>query len=539
MPKKISIIILGNNHLDFKLFPIMREWFTKLNRKAIPTAFLEEQIGAIDLNHVIAVKKKSSLIKELVKTVSFNYLSEFYNHDDLTDPYLNEKDKKAIITKIEPHMASINQLLQSSGLPPFSSTAFVDKLLKQNLSFESLKFYKFLQQSNIFYSNIEPTLEKYHDKYEEFAKFEDITKIENSRIQIMLANTLKACELFQNGGVIFVFVGAAHAHRLAAHILFSIQNNPQLSALIEIHTFELYTHLAVEELCDLLRSEMILGTDAPEILSCYKKLPLKKIKLTEKQNSFSELDILIQTLINNWTFKHDSIASSSMFSKKPTSHELLLIEIGEYCKENPKATSQDFLEIVSSKNYSRALRCVCSWGNAKLVQTLLKYADVLPFDFSATCSKGNTPRMLFQNSNADKDLKIEISNLLIEHELNQAIESIPDFKLSPHEQLVEELNNYIQKNPSKVSKNFLKIVDEDKNYSRGLRSACSWGDAELVQILLKYADVLSFDLSEKCSKGYTPRMWFDNSKANMALKTKISDLLIDRELEQAINFLDL
>lgn len=69
----------------------------------------------------------------------------------------------------------------------------------------------------------------------------------------------------------------------------------------------------------------------------------------------------------------------------------------------------------------------------------------------------------------------------------------------PHDQLLQELKEYARNNASKVKDNLFKSVQEAKNYSLALRIVCSWGNVELVKMLIKFSPLLPIDFHQPAS----------------------------------------
>jgi hypothetical protein len=100
--------------------------------------------------------------------------------------------------------------------------------------------------------------------------------------------------------------------------------------------------------------------------------------------------------------------------------------------------------------------------------------------------------------------------------------------LPPHDQLVNDIKDYLKQTSLKVNDTFMTAIEEKRNYSLALRNACAWGNYDLVKILIRYSNTLPFELNETSSNGNTPLMWFEASKASNEEKMEIKAMLQSR-----------
>ena len=127
------------------------------------------------------------------------------------------------------------------------------------------------------------------------------------------------------------------------------------------------------------------------------------------------------------------------------------------------------------------------------------------------------------------ELETLVDELIQAFEVKRGLSSSSIFSpLSSHDQLVMDLKAYLKQNPRKVSSAFMRHIESERNYSLALRNACSWGNGELVKLIMSYSDRLPIDFNQASSNGKTPLMWWDTSTAASAEKEEITDLLKEK-----------
>ncbi len=100
---------------------------------------------------------------------------------------------------------------------------------------------------------------------------------------------------------------------------------------------------------------------------------------------------------------------------------------------------------------------------------------------------------------------------------------------SPHDQLIIDIKKYLKQNPGATSDAFMTNIERDRNYSLALRNACSWGNRELVKLLIHYSDKgLEIDFNQTSTNGNTPLVWFETSTASSLVKAEITALLREK-----------
>ncbi len=138
--------------------------------------------------------------------------------------------------------------------------------------------------------------------------------------------------------------------------------------------------------------------------------------------------------------------------------------------------------------------------------------------------------------NADKELKrkygkgrlLSARHLEASETLRAPSQSIFSQR-SHHDQLIFDLNKYLKQHPGEASDAFMTPIEKDRNYSLALRNACSWGNSELVKLLIQYSDKgLTIDFNQTSSNGKTPLVWFETSTASVLVKAEITALLNEK-----------
>ena len=101
--------------------------------------------------------------------------------------------------------------------------------------------------------------------------------------------------------------------------------------------------------------------------------------------------------------------------------------------------------------------------------------------------------------------------------------------LPSHDQLLADIQHYLQENPHVVTdKTFITAIQEQR-YDVALRKACAVGNTILVRIFIKYCDSLDINVTATSQNGNTPSMWFKASTASDSDKKEILTILEELE----------
>lgn len=411
---KISIIVLGNNHADFTPYSVLIRLFEELSKRKIPCAFKEE--GPSDETLADATVSTESGLKQtqLVKQ-RFPEVIKLYTKDKKsTRMYLTKSTWKPIEEGVNAKfMPLLPKKMQNKG----TLTSVVLDVFRENAYLEELKLFKRLRELQIPYAGIEADTKTYNQyMIASNGSEEAYYKNELMRIGYMVKNIMSGIsQRFPEGGIVFVFTGRNHSHRVAANLLNYVQSEKLDLTNFDFHAFNLcssYVKEWDEDNDDAL--ELTASLDSPEIKEIYKSLPCPTIECQEGGNlfNFQELEALVDELIQAF----EVVRAPSPLSFFPLSpHDQLVIDIKGYLKQNPGAVSDTFMtHIETNRNYSLALRNACSWGKGALVKLIARYSDTLPIDFNQASSNGNTPLVWFETSTANAAEKNEISALLKE-----------------------------------------------------------------------------------------------------------------------------
>lgn len=415
--KKLTIIVLGNNHTDISPYSVLARIYQQLHKNRIPTAFLEEV--PVDDNSIEKAKASTNNAirqSEIFKMLAPELMKLYYFHEKSDYPYLHlsayETIKLIAQSKFIP-------LLGPQGSDPSLPHHIAFDLFRENAYREQMKMFDILQELGIYYAGVESKLEVFTKQMSDVAIKGGTAHLDNetSRIDTMCTNILNTCLKFQKGGVLFVFTGSSHAHRLAANILLNSKNHPELTEQLDIHTFRLTSDFVQSDQENTDYSmNLTAPIDSDEIKEIYKILPNPLINclIKDKQFYFPELESFIEKLINDQAPNLGPLPSTlSMFSELSI-HDKFVTKLKEYGKQNPDSISNELMQIVEvKKDYSFALRYICGRGNYNLIMFFLSFTEI-PFDFNKTSSNGNTPLKWFELSKADEEQKKQIRTIFIE-----------------------------------------------------------------------------------------------------------------------------
>ncbi|MDP1615254.1 MAG: hypothetical protein Q8L68_05595, partial [Methylococcales bacterium] len=127
------------------------------------------------------------------------------------------------------------------------------------------------------------------------------------------------------------------------------------------------------------------------------------------------------------------------------------------------------------------------------------------------------------------DLEVFVQGLITSFQPLQAPQNSVFQALSPHDQLLAEIQRYLIENPAAVTdKTFITAI-QDQHYDVALRKACASGNTALVRIFINYCESLAINVTATSSNGKTPSMWFDGSTASASDKNEILVILSNLE----------
>ncbi|MDI1352271.1 MAG: hypothetical protein PSV35_05805 [bacterium] len=417
MGRKISIIVLGNNHADFVPYRGLTKIYEQLAQQSIPSAFLEEGPSDQTIADTLASTHRAILQDQTFKRLVPAIINLYTRNEGLPYTYLTRAAHKPLEKIFD---QKIIPLLGKAGKKPGFVEQVLLEMYRENAYVEQVDLYKKLIQLKVLFAGIDAPSTKYDEQI--LASSSSAISYRNNeltRIETMVSNIFITLEKFPKGGVIIVWTGNNHVHRLAANIQHqsSKSSNGSKEIEIQVHAFKLISAFVEDwqEERDLAQ-ELTASLDSKEILEIYQSLPCPIIKL---QNYDSLNTSKFNTHMLNVMSEHREPCelSSNRHSifKSAHPHDQLLKEIKEYAENNASKVKDNLFKSVEEvKNYSLALRIVCSWGNVELVKMLVKFSPKLPIDFHQSSSNGKTPIAWFESSTAtDEDKKI-IKTLLDE-----------------------------------------------------------------------------------------------------------------------------
>ncbi len=411
---KLSFIVLGNNHADFTPYSVLIRLFEKLSKRKIPCAFKAEGPSDETLADATASTQRGIKQTQLVKQLCPE-IQKLYSRDPNSTRMLLTKSawkptEAAVANKFMP-------LLPNEMQNPGTLRTVVLDVFRENAYLEELKLFQKLGQLQIHFTGIEADTKTYNQYMIASNGSEDAYyRNELMRIGHMVKNTMSdSLERFPEGGIVFIFTGGNHAHRLAANLFAHAKSEKPDLTNFGFHAFNLRSAFVKEwDEDNAAALDFTAPLDSPAIKEIYQLLPCPKIECKDVDNAFNfqELDMLVNELIQ--AFEVVKAPIPPIFS--PLSpHDQLVIDIKGYLKQNPGAVSDTFMAHIETKrNYSLALRNACSWGNGALVKLIARHSDTLLIDFNQVSSNGSTPLAWFETSTASEVEKNEITALLKE-----------------------------------------------------------------------------------------------------------------------------
>lgn len=405
--------MLGNNHADFTPYSVLIRLFEKLSNRKILCSFNAEGPSDETIADAAASTlrglKQSQLLKQLVPEIQ-----KLYRRDKKTGKLYLTKSAWAPIEEgvKSKFMPLLPAEMQNAG----TLTTIVLDVFRENAYLEELKLFQLLSDLKIPFSGIETDTATYNQyMIASNGSAAAYRRNELMRIGYMVENVMnEALRRFPDGGIVVVFTGRNHAHRLVANLLNYVKTKQLDIANFDFHAFNLSSSYVKEwdENRDMAE-ELTASLDSDEINEIYRSLPCPTIECQEEGDSFvfAELEALVNQLIQDFEKVKATSSTAIFFPRAP--HDQLVIDIKEYRKKNPKKVTDAFMaHIETNKNYSLALRNACSWGDAALVKLIVRYSDTLPIDFNQTSSNGKTPLAWFEASAANPAEKSEITALL-------------------------------------------------------------------------------------------------------------------------------
>jgi hypothetical protein len=280
MPKKISIVILGNIHRDPAPLILMRDLLPSLHQKKIPCVHCEEDHADQTLdNKLIGNSKFLEQNEALFKIPAIHNL--LTKKKTLTRTYL-PLDCRHELEKI---------IASATLLPKNEVNSLVWSLLHNNAYIEHLKLAQLEKTLGISYCGIEMSLQEQKKMQYETQNNNMYALWENKRIDIMVNNIFaKGCAQLAGDGIIFITCGINHAHRLAVALQLHYNKNPELKNKYGIKIFPLkFFSPYVTDGIESHKAAVAITKqyDSAEVLKSYDLIPCYEIMCTEQGDTFT------------------------------------------------------------------------------------------------------------------------------------------------------------------------------------------------------------------------------------------------------------
>lgn len=415
---KLSFIIIGNNHSDFTPYSVLIRLFHKLAEQKIPCAFKEEGPSDESLSQatqsILRGLRQTQLIKILAPRIERSYTVDKKSSRKYLQKSAWDSIEKLVRSEFMPHLPPS---MQNTG----TLKNIVLEVFRENAYLEQLKLYETLEQLQVHFAGIEADTKTYTQYITAASGSEDAYyQNESMRINYMVKNIMKdALERFREGGIVFIFTGRNHSHRLAANLLNYVNLNYHDDLdRFDFHAFNLCSSYVKDMGHDHSAAlELTAPLDSDEIKEIYKSLPCPMIECVENKGSFSfpELESLVDELIKG--FEHVKEPSSPRFFQ-PSPHDQLIIDIKEQLKQNPDFAPETLITTIETKqDYTAALRYACVSGNSALVKLITRYDGKLPINFNQVSANGKTLLDWFEGSAKSTEEEIEEITVLLKEKM--------------------------------------------------------------------------------------------------------------------------
>lgn len=308
--QKLSVIIVGNAHADYTLYPILTRLFKKIHQDKIPCAFLEEYPGGRSLDEsMLCVRGEIEAVRAA--------------YPDL----MRDCDKSPVNVGL---LQNIMQMLMQKFMPFIASGQLSPGMLSQEMlsiyfnhaKVEKIKFYDILKSLKIYYTGIDLAETEYNKRVIAGCN-DEASRNQNEpvRIAAMVKNSYtQICNKFSTGGIVFISTGAMHAHRLGANLLLEHNKKRSIDLDLDIKVFDCLSEYVTDytqEMSKLIGFDAeaqirisLLAGDSPKIKQIYQTFPITKVKINKEGRNFSAplLEKSIDTLISA-SKKSDAVSS--------------------------------------------------------------------------------------------------------------------------------------------------------------------------------------------------------------------------------------
>lgn len=328
-------------------------------------------------------------------------------------PYLTsdawEPLESLIKQKFVPHLGE-------AAKEPGYLTSLTFEMFRENAYIETLELYKKLVQLKVLFAGIETESKQLRARSLKALESETgYRDIESVRIETMVNSVFINLAKLEKGGVVIVWTGNVHAHRLAANLQLRAKADNNNALELDIHSFKIVSSYVVESEDDKQYAlEVTASVDSDEVKAVYKTLPCPTLKPKDYDAlNNSELASLMDTVMQKHTASSSTSSQSTTFFAPSASHDLLVKELKDYLSQNSSPYIAGALKAIAEKrDYSFGLRLACASGKADLVKLVVRYSNDLVIDFNSESSNGKNALKWFADSTATDAEKKEINDLL-------------------------------------------------------------------------------------------------------------------------------
>ncbi|MDP1615337.1 MAG: hypothetical protein Q8L68_06025, partial [Methylococcales bacterium] len=266
--KELHIVVIGNNHADYSVPPVLMRLLTDLAKRKIACGcFLEgpsDQSITTTLESTERGRKQNRIFKTIAPTIV-----QYYKKDPLSQHlYFSKEAHNKILEIIRTQVAPLFP-------PEFNNEGSLRQMClemyRDTTYEEEIKLLETIKRLQIPFAGIDADTETFTRQTTAAAASEQAyCKNELTRIATMVNNIfIQVDQGFQNGGIIFISVGRNHAHRLAANLLQQVVT--QKGPSIQVHAFSLESRIAEEFMVDFQHAIRLTDAlDSSDIQEIYK-----------------------------------------------------------------------------------------------------------------------------------------------------------------------------------------------------------------------------------------------------------------------------
>jgi hypothetical protein len=299
--QKISIVEVGELHNDPGCLNMLNNYLRELKKdQGLNVVFCEEDHASQNVKTRLEnLNKIVSNNNMALNRLGFNKFLTTDNQHKL--PYFNKKGRELLNKE--------TAKLAYEGTPEEVIKQQADQIFRFQNAKESLQLSKILKELKIPYVGIELDTEQHKEMMKKaFQDNEGYLNYEQLRVKNMANNIIEKAvpKLKGEDGIIFVFGGVNHTHRLATYLKYLANQSEKFTnidlKLVPIKCFSNYPYQ--EQLDNVMEAESVSKLNDPSyIISLYEETPCNTVNVKEdlKKGGFysSEFDNFIKDAVTH------------------------------------------------------------------------------------------------------------------------------------------------------------------------------------------------------------------------------------------------